>query len=127
MSDEKKVFCSVGEVSELLNVTTKRVYQLMETPDFPRPYQELKMGPIWEREVILEYKTKSDEKYDRVNALLPVDKQVTKHGQGSDMKAIWALHNALKAREITEEQMKNVLEVNGWLEYYRALARNPLV
>lgn len=124
---EKIEFCSVGEVAELLNVTTKRVYQLMDIADFPKPYQVLKMGPIWQRNSILQYKTESDEKYHRVNAILPPDKKITKHGQGADMKAIWALHKAVKSNEITSEQMKTVLERNGWLEYYRSLARNPIV
>lgn len=124
---EKLVFCSVHEVAQLLGVTTTRVKQLMDSVDFPKPYQELKVGPIWERSVILEYKTEQDEKYRRVNKLLRPQDQVTKHGQGSDMKAVMRLHNAAKNQYVTKQQLYDVLQKNGWLDYYRSLVRNPLV
>lgn len=40
----------VSEVTEILGVSRARVYQLAEDhEDFPRPVQELKAGPVWDR------------------------------------------------------------------------------
>lgn len=124
---EKMQFCSIPDVARILGITPKRVHQLVGTTGFPDVYQELGTGPIWGRDAILAYKTQQDAKYDRVNKLLSPTDQVTKHGQGSDMKAIMKMHKAAKEKSIGLSDFKAVLMTNGWLDYYRSLVRSALV
>ncbi|RLK22617.1 CP4-57 regulatory protein AlpA [Micromonospora sp. M71_S20] len=36
-----------GEIQQRLGVSRERVRQLVQRPDFPRPYDVLRMGTVW--------------------------------------------------------------------------------
>lgn len=36
-----------GELQDRLGVSRQRVRQLVERPDFPKPYDRLRMGTVW--------------------------------------------------------------------------------
>jgi prophage regulatory protein len=42
-----KYLMGAGEIGERLGVSRQRVQQLIASPNFPDPYEELQMGKIW--------------------------------------------------------------------------------
>jgi hypothetical protein len=45
----------IAELAMMLDVTKQRASDLARNPDFPRPLQELKAGPVWARSSIARY------------------------------------------------------------------------
>ncbi|MFD6638303.1 helix-turn-helix transcriptional regulator [Micromonospora chalcea] len=41
-----------GELQDRLGVSRQRVRQLVERPDFPKPYDRLRMGSVWRIEEV---------------------------------------------------------------------------
>ena len=115
---------SYGEAATILNCTKKHVQQLYAKGKLPEPYQVLDVGPIWLQDDLQGFETESKAKHQHVLGLGvdPGDRE-----SGWDMRAIWALHKAAEREEITRDQLRGILEENGWYDYYRGLVRNPLV
>jgi len=42
-------FVGTHEIGEMLGVSRQRVFQITSRRDFPKPYDELKMGKLWRR------------------------------------------------------------------------------
>ncbi|TCZ75090.1 hypothetical protein E0485_19065 [Paenibacillus albiflavus] len=87
----------------------------------PEPIQELSCGPIWLESDIINYKNSveaiSMEKYQRcVDAGIEVD-----YKMGWDMTAVWSAHHKLQVNEL-----KELFQANGWVDYYRGICRNPI-
>lgn len=125
MATEKLRLAGVAEVCEILSLSRNSLLRIRKDPPphyrpFPEPIDDLKCGPIWNRSDIEALKARQDEKYNRVVQVGITDIPYT---TGWDMKALWALHKA----GLTNTELLELLEKNGWLDYYRAVVRSSRV